>query len=502
MDRTRFNNFLVLSLIAATCGIGCGRRGDRASLLPRVNVTEIMEEGSGPASGAQSEQYVNSQIDAELRRKKSDVADAADHVLASAKEGVQSWKKVLPGSRKSKSSPEFGKDPFLDTIDEIIAKDASTATESARQAISESVDRTLDQLTNGEAAEMFADLPNEVDQASQTVANLAQDAWNDTAKSMPESATSAEVFGAGQEDVFGDVQETTRQVADNLQNGLENMSRNGRQGFAEATGSAVHRFDELFDEDSAVQQVGSETTGAIRNVVEAAQLKKDVLTQQFEDTAAEAFTEFNTAVEESFDTATADMFEPPAPTPTPVLPDIPEIPELPEPPALAVAPFEQQDAVVTPNAPRVLPDLAPEPPAVPEMPETELVPEGRIAVGSNDPVFSDPVFSEPVLPDVDEIQEVTIPDLRNEPAPRFTVTEPERPTLTARPVTVVTNNVRPATLTNTPATASVLPDVDWQGRQATEPRTLRAPSEWTAWFLMGGAALIILLLFAPSRHGQ
>lgn len=112
------------------------------------------------------------------------------------------------------------------------------------------------------------------------------------------------------------------------------------------------------------------------------------------------------------------------------------------------------------------------------------------------PSFGD---EQPELPAADRFPPVEIPQ---EPAPRFAAQEQAPPAMPVQRVAQTTRSMPPTTFAppqQAPAVAAVLPDVNWQGQTAT-PRKLRAPSEWTAWFLMGGAALIVMLLFAPGRR--
>lgn len=517
----------VLLLGLVVCGVlsatGCGRTGQRSALLPRVDVADIMD--GGVREGTQdlpSEQYVNNQIDQQLREAGSGVEQAANNVVASAEQGIESWKKILPGSRKSEPSEPIGKDPFLDSIDEIIAKDAEAAKQTSRDTVSSSVDRALDRISGSDAGEMFADLPEQTRQRSADLMAAAEDAIEEASANTSDvfgavkedvfGAETEEMVGAATEDVFGAPETTIERATNVVQNGLEQVSQasQGRRSLAQQTGAIVHRFDELFDEEAVrrqpeVQQVVNETRDTFAETAESARFRAEEFVTEIADASANALAEVEGALEEpvlppaEFD-ATADMFEPPAEIPVPAeLPEMPEMPERglpapPEIPGLRVANIDQKDAVVTPNAPATLPDM--ENAFAVEMPESSPSALDRIAVDDNDPIFS-----EPSLPSVDEIPEVAIPDLNSEPAPRFTeVVSPERPQLTARPAT--STNLLPAqpASTTAPIAASVLPDVDWQGQGAAPKRAFTAPSEWTAWFLMGGAALIVLLLFAPSRR--
>ena len=200
------------------------------------------------------------------------------------------------------------------------------------------------------------------------------------------------------------------------------------------------------------------------------------------------------------------------PTPDMIPEEVEPFAESFEPLGLPVTTVAQQDAVVTPNQPASIPTL----PTAPPMPEVPAVPDFSVNDFANvdrvaaDP-YEDPTFASPrdqQLPPVNEFPPVRIPA---EPAPRFAAAAPVRPT--AQVPTVQPRIATRVQTTTVPVSSSVqqqvqppavaaavLPNVNWQATQVASASGFRAPSEWTAWFLMGGAGLIILLLFAPSRR--
>ena len=537
LDRSKILVTGILAVLVLMSS-GCGRT--QSTLVPRVNVGQLIDGDSDaqtPQSAEQAEQYANEQIDAELRGRKSELADTSKAVLASAEKEGRSWKdRLLPKKANIPSAADFAADPFLDELDGMIAKQ--------EEHLKETVTKASEKLSHFEAAELFGETG---EMAANSMAKLDRAASETVAQTQ-------DVFGAAADDVFGD-----KPPADSFSEPppLEQASRNGagRQSVAQRVpGGVVHRFDDLFDEAkstaSQVQRTANETRESAQSFFgthgEPAPREPHQLNMESVRTDSPVVASGVAAPVEIPMTAdvsvsqtpeapteiTASMFEPPevaVPEPTipepvdvaatlPGIPDLPEVPAMRDVPGETMAGFEQQDAVVTANQPAKLPA-----PAQPEfndndfaaMERVEVDPYGEPALGLSSAAapptaasgLSIPSFEpapsfgdeEPKLPGLDQLPPVEIPQ---EPVPRFTAQKPSPPAIPVQRATQTTRQMPATTFAappEAPAVAAVLPDVSWQGQTST-PRTLRAPSEWTAWFLMGGAALIVLLLFAPGRR--
>lgn len=452
LDRDR-SKFLVASATAvvALFATGCGRT--QSALTPRLDVTQAMDEAS-------AEQQVNNQID--IERRETEAKETPKTILASSEEADRSWKDRLLSKKAAPKPADFGEDPFLDGLDDMIAEEADHLARVARDSVQAAGGETADLISAFEPAEAPQQILQKIDgAASEAVADAA------------------EIFGGTADDIFGEPSPRAPSRTTHAEPTKTPVRRVAR--------SVVHSFDDLFEE--AV--VPASSADELQRLATDNELPQDARQVEPSSFAPEL---------EAPETAIAGLFEPAKQEVSAVagenladtLPEAPKVPEFPD-----VAELAQKDAVVTPNRPATLPSPSP---ATPIRPAPEGLSDSDFAEMTRveaDP-YDDPSFNElaPELPPVADFSPVEIP---REPAPRFAQATHQPSAVTPKDSVVVQTNSRNVAPSQQPSVAAVLPDVNWQGRTAA-PRTLRAPSEWTAWFLMGGAGLIILLLFAPGRR--
>ncbi|MFK7818133.1 MAG: hypothetical protein AB8G99_05410 [Planctomycetaceae bacterium] len=511
-SRLLFAGAMSLALLTS----GCGRT--RSSLLPRIDVAKVIDGKGDPASGVDDEQYVNNQIDAERKQQKPTVAEATDSLLASAESESGSWKDKLLGKKDQaeNAAAAFGNDPFLDDLDAMITQET--------KHVARTVDARAEDFSGDKAAEIFGDFEQ---QAKETIAAIDQ-------KTQRAEATAADVFDATKEDVFGEFSNPAEAIATNVSERTQALAAEGRRVITEGRGKMVHRFDDLFDSEAqqrTLQRVASETVqrepapasfDVPQEFAEVQQQPRELIVpDSTEDLAGmfdapEAPTPASPAAPAFAANEQVEPFD--VPTPDMIPGELDPFEETLEPLEAPETVVAQQDAVVTPNQPAAIPSLPiqprqPQVPSVPDFGETDF---GESDFAKMDRIeanpYEDPSFTDTAdqqLPPVNDFPPVTIPA---EPAPRFaaatpTPQMPAQPPIAApasMPVQAPTMPVSSSVVqTQQPpaVAAAVLPNVNWQATPVVAPAgSFRAPSEWTAWFLMGGAGLIILLLFAPSRR--
>ena len=466
---------------------GCGRQS-RSPLLPRVDVSKVLggpQSDAVPMDDASAEQYVNNQID--TQRKK--VTEGAETILASAEQGSSKWKdRLLPGRKKEAvpTAEDFGADPFLDGLDEMIADAAPSElrTQPPREiasAPSEADNSLFDVATTAAKRELQLPVAKAKELAQQDPGGIFDDVSDQVKNTV-----------AAPVDIFSDEAHAVRKTADTIRD-------------------QVNDFESLFSEENATQRGGpgtpapqhplemaSSNGGRARELATPPQILREP--QQRVDTEP-SFPGGALGVDPADFEPVSEFVEPAqlenVETALPSLPTTALMGT--EAPLDLAIPGEvtspQEDASVSANRPAVLP--AAEPLATEK--SLGLPPADVSSDRVNVDVFNEPAFQEPLQltsPNVDQSDALGTLDamdpfatplpLPAEPAPAFTSIEPAANTMP------VSNQDVGQTLT----------PVNWETSSSVEPqreKNFTAPREWTAWFLLGGAVMIVLLLFAPGR---
>lgn len=446
-------------LTTSFLAIGCGRNQTRqASLLPRIDVSKLVNAGlpeSEQLSEEDAEQLANNRIDAERRAEPAE----AEMLLASASE-KSNWRDLIPKSRKARDS-EFGEDPFLDGLDDLMSETAAAtpaATETAAPAASD--------------FEAFADAAEPVADAGNLSRSGAMDfAPLDKIDAATSAAATADPFAdidRAAEDLFAEVNPAV--AAEETKKAPLLRARPRRETLASSSDD-VQGFDDLFNHEA--NPVGSEEvfdpTDDLPVVAETADSNEPLFSAS----------RYSEPVDESI---TRD------PTSELVDPELFETVDIEEPvasgadiPVSTVGLTETQQPTVSANKPAILAadpfaESAPEPPEEPAVAEVAQSPERDFAAS---------------FPEMEPFAELDDPPVA-EPEPRFVGTPTEAPQAAAAPGQLPVEAV---------SRGAILPEVNWEGRTETAAETTRrAPGEWTAWFLLTGGVLIFLLLFAPGRR--
>ncbi len=465
-----------LALFGCVAATGCGTSSQsRSPLFPQVNVGEVFSEKTKkPLDDRSAEKFVNSQLGSSRGKSESSVMAPKE----------RSWKDRLLAKNKSEpKSVDFGADPFLEDLDKVMAETAASAQAEIRQA-SASVDV---------AAQDFADLIPETKSAEPLVAK-ARDTMKSLAprprRSLADLDTSADITV---EEMFGDMDmpqsrdamQTPAAAADQAFGGIGEIS-------------SGDQFDKLFEEANenltSAADTANEAADALRDFeVTAPDLNVPEVTGPAFGGGRLGAPSISAA---DFESPTANDFANSVPSidPEPVVPEDSYVASLPEIPT----DFGQDNASVTANAPATLPaasDFAyePESSSVPAIAEPTM-PASRERV-EVDP-FSDPAFQE-TAPEPLSIAPVE-PD-QSEPAPLFVQSgSVQGGEEFGSPIDAA--SAIPAMTASQSQQVPALDDIEWR-EPAPQPQeaSLVPPGQWTAWFLIGGAIMVILLLFAPGR---
>ncbi len=500
-DRKKIAAAGVLAALALTSS-GCGRRVAGPTLLPRIDVARLLKEpGADTAEDEQSaEQYVNEQIDRERRQQLAAEPQSPETLLASASESKPGWKdRLLPKHETLAGDADFGHDPFLDDLDDLMADDPATARpilpdpETATDVAAHTQPNPEDlfgdlSTVNAEAfadaadandasLDDFSDVLGAVASAPRTKRRPSAVEPLHTTSEKPEKPQTA--HGAGDSRVM-----EFDQLFAGASDGAEPLDEHVVTAMRQPTDiTSRPPMPEISPGDSSRQPVTADDFGQFGGFDEPAAAPEVASAPATKSPVA-------AAADSAFDGLPAnsgpDEFgdDPFAASPSSVANN-----------AEADASFGKED------------DFGPhdnfggnEPPPVTE--------PSRLAASSAPRVVANRPMSVPGAMEVDPFAE---PELEAVPPPAPIPAEaPSR--ATGRQFSVNQQLAFPDFDLNRPrvpvrqvsqTAVSALPEVRWDGYQdqeATADTVSQAPREWTAWFLIGGAALIILLLFGPSRR--